>query len=580
LSADDVAETQTQCEVDLEDQRLAVVRLKAQVRALCAQSNLADIHALFEEDVQRLVTENEALRRRNLMLETKDVYAETELLPHQARLVQGAKLSSFAVFVVGTEGTEGTKGTMGTVGTEGTEEVAACDSLEGGRQSDVSVAATTAAVTTLLAKANKEKSRLVSKLHLMVQEKEDLRGRFEELCRRERQGVLSAKLAGDASRRLHTAQQDVVRLTNELESERTLRSQTASDLELVRADACRLQESERAMRNEWAAARADQAVLTERVRELDDERRKLAQLNNFVVKHSPSQHSAQHAGGFGGSGNHPVKQSTSVLSVKTSKSGHHHLSTGSHENVNPNPHPNANSHPNPPNSYTETTDPPKPPAPGVPDSDSCALDAALSVLHEGIVTTASALLPVFRRLSNEIRLERTRHATAQSKGCPTGEAAVTAPVPVAMAVVSSSSSSGSGSGSAVVTTSASGGALKRSSASCSSSSGSAGAGARVRAVSVGRSTDRTITSLHPTFAADRIDRGGRGGSYASPRAKLSVGFTTTHTHHTHQSPRSYHSSHSHHSVPLPSPPLLSYAGLYKGLFSETHGRQTGRSDEN
>ena len=64
-ATDTLLEAQTQHEVDLGDHQLAVKRLKAQVRALCSEQPLADIYAVFEEHVTRLVNENEALRRRN-----------------------------------------------------------------------------------------------------------------------------------------------------------------------------------------------------------------------------------------------------------------------------------------------------------------------------------------------------------------------------------------------------------------------------------------------------------------------------------------------------------------------------------
>ena len=63
----------TQCDVDLDSQRLEVIRLKSQLRAVCEENSLADIYSAFEGEITRLLRENGSLRRVNLELETKDL---------------------------------------------------------------------------------------------------------------------------------------------------------------------------------------------------------------------------------------------------------------------------------------------------------------------------------------------------------------------------------------------------------------------------------------------------------------------------------------------------------------------------
>jgi hypothetical protein len=101
-------------------------------------------------------------------------------------------------------------------------------------------------------KANQRAARLAAKLKRVALEKEDIRGRYEELCRRERQFVLSTKQAADASRRLNVSHQEVLRLRKDLAGERLARMQAVADLQNVREDMQQLQGSEHALRHERA----------------------------------------------------------------------------------------------------------------------------------------------------------------------------------------------------------------------------------------------------------------------------------------------------------------------------------------
>ena len=102
----------------------------------------------------------------------------------------------------------------------------------------------------LLIRANKRTSRLISKLHRLAMDKEDLRNRYEDMCKKERQFVLSTKLAQDATRRCNITQQENTRLKTELEHDQKMLQQVTKDLELVRMDASHWKEQELLVRNE------------------------------------------------------------------------------------------------------------------------------------------------------------------------------------------------------------------------------------------------------------------------------------------------------------------------------------------
>ena len=56
-----------------------------QVRSLCSEQPLADIYAVFEDHVARLVAENQTLRQRNVALELKDDHVAWQQTPQVDR---------------------------------------------------------------------------------------------------------------------------------------------------------------------------------------------------------------------------------------------------------------------------------------------------------------------------------------------------------------------------------------------------------------------------------------------------------------------------------------------------------------
>ena len=59
--------------MQLDNHALQERQLKAQLRTVCDNQSLTDVFATFEDNVSRLVRENEALRQINLHLEAKEL---------------------------------------------------------------------------------------------------------------------------------------------------------------------------------------------------------------------------------------------------------------------------------------------------------------------------------------------------------------------------------------------------------------------------------------------------------------------------------------------------------------------------
>ena len=258
-------EIKTQSEVNAENHHLEVKRLKAQMRTICDNQSLTDVFATFEDNVARLVRENEALRQMNLQLEAKELDAylraqEKSLFPAAA---PGANKSNSGGVEHGSE--------------------------EGGGE------------TFRLQTAKKENLRLVSRLKKSGQDREILKSSFEELKAKERHFIVNTKIANDTARRLRATHQELIRTRRELEEQTALREIAERDLRLVREDTQVLRDSEAGLREERSRYLSDLAKMRERVREVDHESRRIAQLNRFVHKHSGAP-TATPSGGGGGVG--------------------------------------------------------------------------------------------------------------------------------------------------------------------------------------------------------------------------------------------------------------------------------------
>eukprot|EP01034_Spumella_vulgaris_P021689 gene21689-27731_t len=378
---DDILEVRTQCEVDLDSSAIEIKQLKSQLRALCDNHSLTDVFASFEESVARLTRENGILRRQNLELEVK----EMDLLEH------------------------------------GDKHVGSNDSE-----------------TAVSTRSNHEKNRMLSKLRKSGQERESLKEQFEALKAKERQFLLSNKLAQDASRRLRISHQDLLRTKKELDTERLVHADTERDLRLIRQDTLELKQSESHLREERARMVHEVAMLRERVATLDDERRRNGQLSKFVTKHSidDNQHAKQshQMVGAGGTKRGYMGERVSVYNSSVASQSIKTRGPSSNRTHPAAYHTDDESEPllNVPVMYERSSSDrhvlnasavqgvaglsnarySRPEESHVSSAD---LEASLSSLHEGIIATQPSLLPTFRRLSQQIHVDRTRALEQRAK---------------------------------------------------------------------------------------------------------------------------------------------------------------------
>ena len=231
----------TQCDVQIDTYKLEIKKLKSQLRALCDNQSLTDVFATFEDNVSRLVRENEALRQANLALEAKEL---------DSLLRTGANSSTSDVNAFVNAPTN-----------DGTSE------------------------SYRLQTAKKENLRLVTKLKKCGIEREALKAAYEEVKTKERHFVVNTKIANDCARRLRITHQDLIRVKKELEQEQTARAVAERDLHCIRHDTAGLREAEASLKEERSRHLAELAMLRERVREVDHERKRLSQLHRFVEKH-------------------------------------------------------------------------------------------------------------------------------------------------------------------------------------------------------------------------------------------------------------------------------------------------------
>jgi myosin heavy subunit len=406
---------------------LEVKQLKAQMRTLCDNQSLTDVFATFESDVARLGRENESLRQMNLELEARELDA---FLRASEKRLGGAGAA-------GSPTSPTASGAAAAVGTGAEGEVGGSESYR-------------------LQAVKRENLRLVTRLKKSGQEREALRTSYEELKAKERQFVINTKIANDCARRLRSTHQELQRTKRELEEQSAARAAAERDLQLVREDTKGMRVAEAALREERAQLLSEVASLRERVREVDHESRRLAQLNRFVHKHttaapppaassaarpSPSAASAGHQAHTSTKPSAPMESShtkaapplpfqayrahiAAVLGGSGSSSAvkQQPLQSGMEETKDHSAHDSAStSSSGRSQSYPEGTVGQA----GLSDaqylrleeSDGIepALEVSLTAMHESLLATQPALLPLFRKLTTDIHAERTRALQKRSQ---------------------------------------------------------------------------------------------------------------------------------------------------------------------
>ena len=439
LSAqDELLEVKTQYEVKLDSAALETRQLKAQVRSLCDNQSLTDVFATFEENVARLTRENQALRQANLHLAAKELDG---LMQTQERRVPIARRSSSR------------SATNMLHAQERSADAAATASADQSNEEE------SRNESNRLQVLRKENLRLVTRLKKAGQEKDALRTSYEELKLKERQFAVNIKIANDCARRLRTTHQELVKTKRELEIETATRQAVERDLKLIREDTQSLRMSEAQLREERSRYLSELAVMRERVREVDHESRRLAQLNRFVEKHAqPAAASSSRSAGQGGqpaaarekgkagkavpplpvqvnpyrahiaavlsSAGQPESSRSVPLEETKEFSAHFPVHPadlrGSRESLDP-------------HSLQETAEPESSsnrsagmvgqaglsdaPYLRYEESDGIepSLEVSLTAMHESLIATQPSLLPLFRRLTDDIHTERTRALQKRSQ---------------------------------------------------------------------------------------------------------------------------------------------------------------------
>jgi len=231
---EELAETKIQNDVEKENYKLNLIKMKGQIRQLCSNSGLGELCSNFESEVQRLSNENEVLRRKLLTLEEKD---DLEFYDRNMLHTNTSIISQDGSFVSGKE-------------------------------------------------SNKMQRQLI-KIRRLGQEKEELKTVLEELKKKERIFHSSACIAHDASRRFQIASQENTRLKEELEKEKSKRLQYEEDIKHLHLDLHDFQHSESRIRDEYNRKMQELTGLRSKVIQLEQENKNITKLNRFISKHTP-----------------------------------------------------------------------------------------------------------------------------------------------------------------------------------------------------------------------------------------------------------------------------------------------------
>jgi hypothetical protein len=163
---EEILEVRTLCSLQITENKLDSVKLKGQMRILCDNNNVLDIYNVFDKHTQKLIVENESLREKNLILESKKTeYFSTNINENNDNNENDFELDLTAIEI-------------------------------------------------------KKNAKLYSKFNSILNENINLKKNLDDMYGKERAYVLSQKLARDASRRLNVSHQDSLRLKKELDYER------------------------------------------------------------------------------------------------------------------------------------------------------------------------------------------------------------------------------------------------------------------------------------------------------------------------------------------------------------------------
>jgi hypothetical protein len=207
---DELNEARLQFEVDVESQKVEILKLKSQVRALVSDRNLDDVFYRFEDDVSRLTKENESLRYRNIRLESRDIGLNLSVSTIQSTSPRKQDLAS-------------------ETGVDLQQTMKTFDSRH---------------------------KKLISRLQKVLLENEQLVREKEDIAKKDRVYHATARVNDDLRKKVTAIQTENADLRCIFESTLHQLNETESDMLLVKEELRELQLSEQALREERAGYHA------------------------------------------------------------------------------------------------------------------------------------------------------------------------------------------------------------------------------------------------------------------------------------------------------------------------------------
>jgi hypothetical protein len=240
LAKDEAECIRVERDAEVEGYRLASVRLQNQVRCLCEEAGMDEVYGMFEAEVSRQTRELEALRRRNVQLETRD-------------LVVLATPSCVA---------------------------------EQSFSSAVAVASIDAVTSPPFSGYNsRESKRLLYRLRQKASDVEQLTKENERLRAAERSHAFATRQARDSTRRINLAAQSSNRHRTMFETEQGEHNKTKSSLVVAQQEANALEEECRRQRREIETLKSEIAHLTKRIVDTEAKFKQVAKVATFIKKH-------------------------------------------------------------------------------------------------------------------------------------------------------------------------------------------------------------------------------------------------------------------------------------------------------
>lgn len=226
---DELDEAQTQGELDKESYKLELIRLNSIIRNLSNNSSMQEVFACFEENINRLLNENNLLREQIIEYEAYQDKSDRD----QVNISQDSIVS-----------------------------------------------------------IDNYKKNLVSRLKRVGIEKEELKIKYEELKSKERQFHLAQCVVHDSSRRIKFFHHEINKLREEVIHEREAKEANHHENCELKTALVKIQEENSFLSNENAKLAVEVINLKSKFKVIDTDYRKLARLNKFIEKHATSSNSS------------------------------------------------------------------------------------------------------------------------------------------------------------------------------------------------------------------------------------------------------------------------------------------------